>query len=165
MAHDKSCYFRLRNGLDAFLDALKAHRPLDKHHQFVRAIESFLPPSVFGMDDFSKFAGRLLQTVNCENNEDVLKQMYDLRSVAEHHRLFNSQKLRNVANPEIVADKLTRQAEAFARELFQRFLCSDRNFLKYFADEKALQSFWFDDHGSKLKNAWGNPLFDIHAIT
>ncbi len=159
-------YYRLASGLGALLDAMRGEQMTAKHHQYVRAIESFLPPSVFGMDNFSKFAGRLLQTVNCENNEDVLKQMYDMRSAAEHHRPFDSgNRMSGVANAAVVAERLTRQTEAFARELFRRFLCADEDFLKYFADEQAPESFWCDNDGGKLKSAWGNPLFDIHAIT
>lgn len=157
-------YYRLANGLGALLDAMREERMLAKHHQYVRAIESFLPPSVFGMDDFSKFAGRLLQTDN--RNKEVLKQIYDMRSAAEHHRPFDSGKpMTGVANAEAVAERLTRQAEAFARELFRRFLCADRDFLKHFENDQALESLWSDDHGCKLTDAWGNPLFNIHAIT
>jgi hypothetical protein len=157
---DDGRYYRLASGLGAFDAALQAHQAAARHHQFVRTIESFLPPSVFGQKEFSQYAGRLLSAN--PRTDGVLRQMYELRSAAEHHRRFDTRALSGVANAEAVAMQRTRQAEAFARELFRRFFAENEDCLRHFKDDDALNSLW--SNTGELKRIWGRP-FDIHAIT
>jgi hypothetical protein len=157
---DVARYYRLANGLGAFQTALEANAAISRHHQFVRSIESFLPASVFGQKKFSEYATKLLR--GCAQVERVLREMYDLRSAAEHHRRFDAQKLRRVADPEAVAGRLTRQAEAFARELFRRFFAEDEDCSSHFVDERALASLW--SNPEELERVWGAP-FNIDAIS
>jgi hypothetical protein len=156
---DERVYYRLASGLGAFVVALKAHQVAARHHQFVRAIESFLPPSVFGQKEFSQYAGKLLSP--CSQTKTVLQQMYELRSAAEHHRPFDTRTLSGVTDPDAVAMQRTRQADAFARELFRRFFAENEDCLQHFKDDSALNSLW--SNTAELKRIWGNP-FDVHAI-
>ncbi len=159
---DERLYYRLASGLGGFVVALKAHQAAAKHHQFVRAIESFLPPPVSGRKKFSQYAGDLLSAD--PQPVTVLQQMYDLRSAAEHHRPFDTRALSGVAAADAVAMQRTRQAEAFARELFRRFFAEDEDCLQHFKDDDALNLLWSDTSDTaELKRIWGSP-FDLHAI-
>lgn len=159
-SEDVSLYWRLTSGLNAFVTGLKARHPDARLHQFVRAVESFLPPSVFGKNKFSEHAGLLLPTGS--QTETVLQQMYDLRSAAEHHRRFDTRTLIGVANPETVAMQRTRQAEAFARELYRRFMTGKDDLSASFKNDDSIENLW--SKSDELNRIWGSP-FNIHAIT
>lgn len=152
-------YWRLMSGLNAFVNAMKAQRPDVRLHQFVRAVESFLPPSVFGGKEFGRYACTFLR--GDSRTETTVQQMYDLRSAAEHHRPFDTRTLAGVPRPEEVAMQRTRQAEAFARELYRRFFAGQGDYLAHFKDDESLGTLW--SSADALAGLWGEP-FDIHAV-
>jgi hypothetical protein len=116
---DSLSHYRLASGIDALRAAFNSSRPHVRLHQFVRAIEACLPAErVWGAQDFVDYAATLLT----QPDEQMLFQMYNLRSAAEHHRRFDRRALPDVSNPDVVAMRRTRQAEVFARELYRRFL-------------------------------------------
>ena len=86
--------------------------------------------------------------------------MYQLRNDAEHHRRFDRRSLQDVADPEAVATRRTRQAEVFAREIYRRFLGTEVSHLDVFQDDDALERFWSARSGS---GCLGDPL-DLDAI-
>ena len=80
---DAQLYWRAFSGLDAFMTAVKSLLAHVKLHQFVRAIESFLPSKASGERPFSEYCKNL-----CPKNETELGEMYRLRNMSEHHRPF-----------------------------------------------------------------------------
>ncbi|GEM_PF-2776790 len=156
---EQRSYWRPVSGLYAFVAAMKAPQAEIRLHQFVRAIESFLSPSVFGAKKFCKYACKFLR--DAPRAQTTLRQMYDLRSAAEHHRLFDTRTLRGIQTPEKVAMQRARQAEAFARELYRRFFAEQEDYLEYFKDDKSLNTLWSD--ADKLATVWGEP-FDIDGV-
>jgi hypothetical protein len=138
--------------------------PAERLHQFVRAIESFFPADkTKGSGQFQGWLSPLL--VPHPDNSDTLLQLYDLRSAAEHHRIFSNRKaftnLPASANPNDVALRRTRQAEVLAREFYRRFLGQTSSNLPFFKDEASQDTFW-----SNLPAAltvWGAP-FDLQAV-
>jgi hypothetical protein len=160
--NDMRLYWRLVSGQNAFVTGLKAPLLDTRLHQFVRAIESFLPREK-RMGN-RRFAERAKQLLACPGNPETpvaLQQIYKLRSSAEHHLWFESA-LPKVKNAVELAMRRTRQAESLARELYQRFFTQADDNLRYFAHDEALAELW--EHPSDLKRIWGAP-FDLHSIT
>src|SRR5260370_2174329 len=119
-------------------------------------MEAFLPGSVRGRKHFADHAAVFLSNPEEQDTRIMLLQMYDLRSAAEHHRLFDERALPDVADPELAAMRRTRQAEAFARELYRRFLATEPSHLSLFQDETSLEEFWEDR--ARVRASWGQPL-------
>jgi hypothetical protein len=152
-------YFRLLSGISAFQLGVKQVEPSYRHHQFVRAIESFLPANVQGKKQFADLTSTFL--TNDPRNETTLLQMYDLRSAAEHHRPFDQRALPNESNPNEVAMQRVRQADTLVRTLYQRLLAGVSVNLQPFRDEASLNSFW--SVRTQVLTQFGAPL-DIQAI-
>jgi hypothetical protein len=153
---DLRIYQRLESGVHALVSGFQSSKPSVRLHQFVRAIEAFLPASVQGRKDFADHAAVFLSNPEEQDTRIMLLQMYDLRSAAEHHRLFDERALPDVADPELAAMRRTRQAEAFARELYRRFLATEPSHLSLFQDETSLEEFWEDR--ARVRASWGQPL-------
>ena len=81
--------------------------------------------------------------------------MYDLRSAAEHHRLFNKRALPQAFEPDRIAMLRLRQAELLTRELFRRFVAIN-NRLPLFLTEESLEEFWKDRQS--VRESWGPPV-------
>jgi len=147
-------YWRALSGLDAFETAVKSQLAHVKLHQFVRAIESFLPSRTSGEFLFSDYCRNL-----CPSNGTELTQMYKLRNMAEHHRPF-THAIGPVSEPAKTADLRLRQAEMLCRELFRRFFADLRDFQIHFRDDSSIRRFWEDT--TTLERAWGAKL-DLNA--
>src|ERR1035437_555620 len=147
---DAQLYWRALSGLDAFVTAVKSQLAHVKLHQFVRAIESFLPSKGSGERPFSKYCKNL-----CPTNETELKEIYRLRNMSEHHRPF----VHAVGSAE-TADRRLRQADVLCRELFRRFFADLPDFQIHFRDNSSLKRFWEDT--PVLERAWG-PKLDLNA--
>jgi hypothetical protein len=157
-------YFRIWSGIAGFQSGIRQVDPAERLHQFVRAIESFFPADkTRGKRDFEAWLLPLL-VPHPDNNATAL-ELYDLRSATEHHRIFDKKAFPNLppgANPNEIALRRTRQAEALAREFYHRFLGQASSILSPFKDEPSQDAFW-----SNLPAAlrvWG-ALFDLQAIT
>jgi hypothetical protein len=148
-------YGRAFSGLDAFETAVKSSLAHVKLHQFVRAIESFLPSKASGESYFCEYCKNL-----CPTNETELREMYRLRNMSEHHRPF-SHAVGTVSDPASAADRRLRQAEMLCRELFRRFFADLSDFQIHFRDDSSLKRFWKD--APTLERAWGAKL-DLNAI-
>jgi len=147
---DAQLYWRAFSGLDAFQTAVKSPLAHVKLHQFVRAIESFLPSKASGELAFSEYCKNL-----CPANEAELREMYRLRNLSEHHRPF-AHAFERVSDPAKTADRRLRQAELLCRELFRRFFADLSEFRIHFRDDSSLKRFWKDT--STLERAWGAKL-------
>jgi len=146
-------YWRAFSGLDAFDTAVKSPLAHIKLHQFVRAIESFLPSQTSGESDFSNYCKIL-----CPSNEAELREMYRLLNKAEHHHRPFAHAFDPVSEPVQTADLRLRQAETLCRELFRRLFADLPDFQVYFRDNSSLKRFWGDTPALEL--AWG-PKLDL----
>lgn len=151
---DARLYWRAFSGLDAFKTAVKSRLAHVKLHQFVRAIESFLPSKASGERPFSEYCKNL-----CPKNETALGEMYRLRNMSEHHRPF-AHAFGSGTEPAKTADRRLRQAEVLCRELFRRFFADLPDFQIHFRDDSSLERFWADT--LTLESAWGAKL-DLNA--
>jgi hypothetical protein len=152
---DAQLYWRAFSGLDAFQTAVKSQLAHVKMHQFVRAIESFLPSKASGEKPFSEYCKNL-----CPRNETELGEMYRLRNMSEHHRPF-AHAFGSGTDHASTADRRLRQAEVLCRELFRRFFVDLSDFQIHFRSESSLKRFWKDT--STLDRAWGAKL-DLNGI-
>lgn len=155
-AQDASAYQRVASGIDALVAGFQSPNPHARLHQFVRAVEAFLPASVFGRSQFADYAATFLTDGDQNHTRTMLREMYDLRSAAEHHRRFDQRALPDVTDTEVVAMRRTRQAETLARELHRRFLAREESELSIFRDEESLEDFWEDR--AQVVAIWGEPL-------
>jgi hypothetical protein len=143
-------YWRVMSGLEAFVSATVAKLAHIKLHQFVRAIESLMPSTISGADDFARFCRQL-----CSASVTDLREMYQLRNMAEHHQ-FHGHALKNAGDWAKTANARLSQAENLCREMFKRFFADLLDFELHFRDEKSIKSFWRDP--SIFQDAWGPPV-------
>jgi len=153
-------YLRPISAIAAFQAGAQQTEPAYRLHQFVRTIEAFMPASVRGANDFVKCATLFLKPDS--RNNDVLKQIYDLRSATEHHRPFDKRALPSATQPNEIAMQRTRQADTLAREVLRRFLAGTQNLLMQVKDEASLDNFWANPQ--HVSQVWGVTL-DINAVT
>jgi hypothetical protein len=151
-------YWRALSGFTAFRLAAQTPQGESRLHQFVRAIESFLPPSVFGEKKFVEYGKTFLP----EGDElaEILGEMYRLRNKTEHHEHFEDARLSG-SIPEETANRRTRQAEALCRELFRRLFTESAGFLDWYGDTSAIEQFWGDP--AFVRDIWGTP-FQLQSV-
>jgi hypothetical protein len=160
---DSLSHYRLSSGIDALRTGFSARLAHTRLHQYVRAIEACLPAEqAWGSRGFADCAATFLSRPDEQDSRLMLLQMYKLRNVAEHHRRFDRRALADVADPEIVAMRRTRQAEVFAREIYRRFLGTEVSHLHVFQNDDALDEFWKDR--DRVRSTWGSPL-DLSCIS
>ena len=163
MRRDSLSHYRLASGIEALRDGFSSPQSHVRLHQFVRAIEACLPAEqVRGKEQFADYASTFLSQPEALDTRLMLLQMYDLRSAAEHHRRFDQRALPDVADPDFVAMRRTRQAEAFARELYRRFLATEADHLHIFQNDGTLEEFWKDK--AQVRSVWGDP-FELNGIS
>ncbi len=145
------------SGFTAFRTAALEPQGAVRLHQFVRSIESFLPPSVFHEKGFVDKATVLLSGVNAR---DSLFEIYRLRNKSEHHIHFEEAKLSGSV-PAKTADRRTRQAEALCRELYRRLFVGMKDFLNWYREDSSIEALWSDQ--SLVDASWGTP-FELESV-
>jgi hypothetical protein len=151
-----STYRRVMRGLNAFVAGLRSQPGDVRLHQFVRAIESFAPPGTYRADGFVDCIGDLLPTN--PDPSDVLRQLYNLRSAAEHHGdLDKPLGHLPTADRFEVANRRVRQAEALARSLFRRLLSVRSAYLHQFRDDDSFRRFWSQPSWVR-RSIWGEGI-------
>jgi hypothetical protein len=151
-------YWRALSGFTAFRLAAQTPHGESRLHQFVRAIESFLPASVFGEKKFAEYGMTFLS--QHDESAELLGEMYRLRNKTEHHEHFEEARLSGSV-PEETANRRTRQAEAMCRELFRRLFTQGAGFLDWYRDTSAIERFWGDP--AFVRDEWGSP-FDLQSV-
>lgn len=163
--YDKSItdfFTRILSGYEALREGMTSYLPMERLHQFARAIEALLPADVMGRSDYKNYLMKLIDPH--PENEKVLLQIYDLRSAQEHHLPFDAKvkkKFPNIQDFDKLAWTRTRQAESLAREFFRRFLASQNDYVHHFENETTLKNFWTSGDAVTV---WGSP-FDLQRIT
>src|SRR5262249_34257441 len=156
-------YARLKRGLMAAWFAGMQERYGDARlHQFVRATEALIKPRIGETKRNFKHRGQLFLGSSAQN-EDLLEELFDLRSVAEHLNDFESV-LDHILpiERERHAWLSSYQAEALAGSVYVRVL-SDGLRLRAFENDASIDGFWQLPEGER-RDLWGPPL-DIHCLT
>jgi hypothetical protein len=162
---DQGRYWRLRSGLRAFGAALQAPFGETKLHEFVRSLESLLPASVWGNAQFAEHVSYLVSEDGPRDAPtiELLKEIYQLRSAAEHHVHFAERLDPTTGEPvEARAQHRVRQIEALCREAYKRFLAQGSDQSELFQEERNLADFWANLR--LVRDVWGPP-FDINSVT
>ncbi len=147
-------YWRVNSGVAAFLEACRSRLCHVRIHQYVRAIESFLPPTAWGKKQFADKMGIL-----CGSDQqgiEALKEIYCLRSKAEHHEYFEDAQLSGSV-PEQTAWLRAWQAEVLCLKLYRRLFTKSGVFLKAYSDSDSIKTFWANGVAS-VQTEWGAPL-------
>ncbi len=138
-------YWRILSGFDAFLSGLRSPRFHIRLHQFVRAIEAFLPPTAVGAAAFTDRATTFLAGPPPAGAAGavILQQLYRLRNAAEHHRDL-SYALDDLPEPDrvLVANRRVRQAETLARVLYRRLLTMPTATREHWMSDASISAFW-----------------------
>ncbi|MBI4574182.1 MAG: hypothetical protein HY713_12985 [candidate division NC10 bacterium] len=128
-------------------------------HQFVRSIEALLLLPVGSST--KKFAHRSQTFIGAsEASRQLLTEMYQLRSCAEHMNEMESV-LQGRAEPHRTAWKRSLQSELLASEIYLH-LFRTPGLLQRFRDDDAIATFW-EEKDDVVRAAWGKPL-DLIAI-
>ena len=143
-------YWRVNSGVAAFLEACRSRLHHVRMHQYVRAIESFLPPDAWGETKFANTIGILCESGAIES----LKEIYRLRNKAEHHEYFENAELSGSV-PEETAWLRVWQAEVLCLELYRLFFTQSGNFLCAYSDSSSIKNFWAN---GASRAEWGAPL-------
>jgi hypothetical protein len=142
-------YWRMNSGVAAFLEACRSRLYHVRIHQYVRAIESFLPPTAWGEKQFADKAGVLSGTD--QQTANALKEIYRLRNKAEHHEYFeDAQVSGSVA--EQTAWLRAWQAEVLCLELYRRLFTKSSVFINAYSDSDSIKSFWAN---GAVQAEWG----------
>lgn len=156
---DPRLYWRVLSGFTAFSLAAQTPHGERRLHQFVRAIESFLPPIVFGEKKFAEYGKTFLSQTD-DSAAEVLGEMYRLRNKTEHHEHFEEARLSGSV-PQETANRRVRQAEALCRELYHRLFTESASFLEWYRDPTSIERFWADP--AFVRDRWGSP-FDLQCV-
>jgi hypothetical protein len=154
-------FTRLIRGWNVLMDGLQSNAGQERIHQFVRALEALILP------DIGKTKKQFVQrcqtfTTANPNNDLVLKEAFDLRSMSEH---LNDWKLALALYAENQREDLallrTRQMEKLACFAYSRIL-KNKTIRNHFSSEAAMGSFWHEQ-ASKRMTTWGNQL-DLASV-
>ncbi len=143
-------YWRVNSGVVAFLEACRSRLFHGRIHQYVRAIESFLPSNAWGEGQFVKKSSILCGSD--QQTREALKEMYRLRSKAEHHEHFEDARLTGSV-PEETAWLRAWQAEVLCLELYRRLFTESSAFMDVYQDSDPISRFWQDDRA--VRKEWG----------
>lgn len=144
-------YRRLMRGVNAFVAGLRSHLADDRLHQFVRAVESFIPPTAWGADQFAAHVKTFLP--DTPDPTEILKQMYQLRNAAEHLRDLDWGLPTALASDrQWVAMLRLRQVEALCRMVYRKLFMLKTDYLEHFRDDESITQFWSQPRD------WGEPF-------
>lgn len=151
---------RLWKGVRSFVSAIESRDGADRLHGFVRSLEAIVKsPQGKGKRSFSRRCQTFAGGAEVEN---VLAQLYDLRSAAEHLNGFDAV-LAEFYPPdrEHVAWRRAFQAEVLARFVYRRVLTSPR-LTDLFFDDRKIDKFWAPDH-ARRDVIWDNEKIDLET--
>ena len=119
--NDPKYCWRVWHGIGALSQGMRLYYGEDRIHQFIRAIESFLPSDVKGADKFSERVSEIVGN-DPRYTQDKLKQMYNLRSASEHHfRFEDHERFQSISGISVaMAESLATDAEKLCLEFYRR---------------------------------------------
>lgn len=149
---EENNYFRIKRGYDSLIRGMGEKFPDQRLHKFVRSIEAFLNPREGrGTRDFVHRGGLLIGI----NKRKMLREMYELRSVAEHMNHYENILKNDYSDNEGEKIALLRcyQAEKFACQLYIR-LANQENLKDWVKDNNKPDEFW-GKRDDEISEIWG----------
>lgn len=134
-------YLRLRKGFGAFILGLRGDQLYIRLHQFVRAVEAVLKPRRNNLKNDFKQRSKVFAGDNVQS-EEILDDLYELRSAAEHLNPMQDKLLRFDEGDRM--NMLTTrcyQAELLARFVYTRIL-SDPTLILSFESDSSVDNLW-----------------------
>lgn len=134
-------YLRLRKGFGSFIDGLQRNQFFNRLHQFVRAIEAVMKPRRNSLkNDF--IARGMAFTGNLAANKEILTDLYELRSAAEHMNPMQDKLLRfdSSERSNVLATRCY-QAELLSRFLY-RIILDKEELRHFFKSEERIDELW-----------------------
>jgi hypothetical protein len=151
-----SHHVRLRQGFHACREGLTEFYGAERLHQFVRAVEGVVKPKIGVtkkqfIDRGQVFAGNSAAAIS------VLRQLYELRSLAEHlHPFGNALASYPPDQHERIALRRAYQAQLLASNVYERILSSGTLRALFSADDD-IDAFWAQTRPQQIL-AWGKPI-------
>ena len=154
-------YARLKRGLmAAWLAGSREHYGDARLHQFIRASEALIKPRI-GRTKRDFVARAAFFIGDTASNRNLLTELYDLRSAAEHMNDFNLVLTPiDTENRERRAWLRSYQAELLAEACYLRVL-SNQHLLELFRTEEGIDDFWRLPEDQR-RARWG-AVFDLEA--
>jgi hypothetical protein len=154
-------YHRLRRGFYAWTQGLMQYRGDQRLHQFVRSVEAIVKPEAGRNLRLFAHRGQLFAGTNAEA-KDLLEELYELRSCAEHMNDF-VQVLNGYPADERdqIGSLRAFQAERLAGSVYTRLLTTAA-LLPSFADDDSINEFWREEWAMQ-RDRWGAPI-DLLAL-
>ncbi|HXF05942.1 MAG TPA: hypothetical protein VNM72_11080 [Blastocatellia bacterium] len=151
----KQDYRRLKKGFEAWTRGMREGVGIYRLHQFVRAIEAVVKPSTRQtrrrfVQRCQLFAGRSDQIRN------LLGELYDLRSYAEHMNDYQAVLGRYGPKWETIGSKRAYQAELLASHVYLRILKED-GLRSIFISDESIDQFW-RKHDDERVRVWGEAI-------
>lgn len=139
---------RLRKGFRSLIDGLKSDEIHVRLHLMVRAIEAAVMPRRNRLKSDFKDRARFF-TSGTSSESEILDELYELRSAAEHMNPLVS-KLHKYNADEKKNTLATRcyQSELLAQFIYRTIL-SDSRFYPHYESESAIEKFW-ESNGDRL---------------
>jgi hypothetical protein len=147
---------RVRRGFRSIVLGWQSHVPDERLHNFIRAVEAIVKP---GMGSITKtFCDRAqLFTGRSQQNAQLLKELYDIRSCFEHTKdvLSATGQVSGVRKEHMVAYR-SLQAELLASAVYERIFEKPR-LMALFSTQNGFDDFWAQPE-YKRKRQWGSPI-------
>lgn len=156
-------FSRFKRGLHSLLRGFREELANLRLHLFIRALEALIKPEIGRTRKQFRKRGQLF-IGESSTNVDLLGELFDLRSCAEHLHDWDCG-LEHVeqAEREECGNFRSYQAELLASEAFLRVLLDD-GLLQTFRDDAQIDTFWRLP-GADRRSAWGDPVdLDAAAI-
>jgi len=151
---------RLHRGFQAWIKGAKEYYADDKLHQFVRAVEGVIKPEIGQSKKQFMHRGQVFAG-NSATAKNLLGELYDLRSQAEHLHLFGA--VLNAYPPDErqkVALCRAYQGQLLASYVYGRIF-SNTHLQTAFGTDAAIDAFW-NQTWAQQTQAWGQPI-DLEA--
>ena len=147
---------RIIRGWNVLIDGLQSNTNKERIHQFVRALEALITPEIGRTK--RQFVYRCQTfTIENSNNELILKEAFDLRSMFEHLNDWEPALASYKKNTrEDLALRRTRQMEKLACFAYSQIL-ENRTLRNHFSSETKIRAFWHEQ-ASQRRRIWGNHL-------
>jgi len=157
---ENGAYLRLRKGFNAFISSTKEKQAHTRLHGFVRAIEAVIKPRRGGATEQFVERGQFFAG-NVAKAQTILRELYELRSAAEHLNPMKDKLLVYPADQrENVLATRTYQSELLASHALRTILL-DQSLLERFETDDTTGDFW-KQTPDQLLRTWGQTI-DLEA--
>lgn len=156
-------HLRIRKGFQAYINGTLSGSRHERIHHFVTAIEALILPTQGKIK--KQFKARMRYFAGMDpNTEQLLEDLYDLRSAAEHlNPMLPALHLVREEDRHEVANKRTYQAELLAAFAYKKIL-TNRDFIAEFESDEQITDIWRKPIRD-LQEFWGQDRIDLNQIS